>query len=63
MQVGYMLFTRAVDLNFNIPLWDTTIQPTLQQALTAMQQSLGPAEKMNFSLTHVLLAAILLVLC
>ena len=61
-KVGYGLFTRLVQLHVNIPLWDTTVQPALQQILTLMQQSIGSADQLRFSMTNILLAAILIVL-
>jgi hypothetical protein len=61
-KVGYALFTRLVHLQANVPLWDTTLQPMLQQILNMMQQSIGTADQLRFSMTNILLAAILIVL-
>ena len=43
-------------------VFDTTIQPVLDQILTLMQQSIGSADQLRFSMTNILLAAILIVL-
>lgn len=61
-KVGYGLFTKLVRIQVNVPLWDTTVQPMLEQVLTLMQQSIGTAEQLRFSMTNILLAAILIVL-
>jgi hypothetical protein len=61
-KVGYGLFTRLVQIQLHIPLWDTTIQPMLEQVLVLMQQSIGTADQLRFSMTNILLAAILIVL-
>jgi len=62
-KVAYGLFTRLVDLHLGIPLFDTTLQPMLEQVLQLMQQSIGSADQLRFSMTNILLAAILIVLC
>ena len=61
-QVLYTLFTAAVNAKISNPFYLHTIQPTLRQFLTFAQASLGSADKMTFSLTHVLLMTLCLVL-
>jgi hypothetical protein len=61
-KVAYGLFTRLVSLHLGIPVFDTIIQPMLEQVLTLMQQSIGSADQLRFSMTNILLAAILIVL-
>lgn len=61
-KLAYSLFTRLVQLHLGIPLFDTTIQPMLEQVLILMQQSIGSADQLRFSMTNILLAAILIVL-
>ena len=61
-KVAYGLFTKLVDMHLGIPLFDSTIQPMLEQVLTLMQQSIGSADQLRFSMTNILLAAILIVL-
>lgn len=56
------MFTAAANANIHNLLYLHTIQPTLRQLLAFAQASLGPADKMTFSLTHILLMMLCLVL-
>jgi len=62
IQVLYTLFTKLVYAKISNPLYKAYVQPALSQGLTFTQHSLGPAEKLNFSLNHVLMMTVVLVL-
>ena len=62
MQVVYGLFTRLIHAKYHYPVWQDSVQPVLRQMLSFVDASLGPAHKLSFSLTHVLLMTIALVL-
>ena len=62
IQVIYTLFTRAAHVKVSNALFTTYVQPVLVQGLAFTQHSLGPAEKLTFSLTQVLLMTMILVL-
>lgn len=61
-QVIYGLFTRLANAKYPYPVWQDTIQPVVRQMLSFVESSLGPAHKLSFSITHVLLMAIALIL-
>lgn len=60
-QIVYNLITRIAHYESEHPLWKA-LAPYARQSLANVQANLGPAETMSFSITHVLLAAILLCL-
>jgi hypothetical protein len=63
-QVAYVLFGRLVDSagSASSGLGLAAAQSFLHKIMAFLQASLGPAEKMTFSMTHVLLAAQLIAL-
>ena len=62
MQVGYTLLSNAAKTQFSNPMVRDALQPALRSVLNFMQGTLGPADKLSFNLTHVVLTSILLVL-
>ncbi|KAL4517745.1 hypothetical protein Ndes2526A_g02127 [Nannochloris sp. 'desiccata'] len=61
-KVLYTLYTKLVYAKISNPLFKAYIQPALSQGLTFTQHSLGPAEKLQFSLNHVIMMTVVLVL-
>lgn len=62
VQVAYTLFTQLVHWNGAHPLWNQTARPLLQQLLFLLETTLGPVQKLAFSMTHILLTALMLVI-
>ena len=60
-RVAYSFIIRCSESNFSHPIW-RSIAPYLKQTTANLLAGLGPPESMHFTLTHVLLAAILLCL-
>jgi hypothetical protein len=61
-RVAFILLARLIAQKWDLPVWRHSIQPVLREALALVTASLGAPDKLTFSLTHVLLAAQLLVL-